>query len=154
MTIRRAESHEFGSVRDFYHELIDTSPYVPLWEKDVFPEDRDLSDTINKGNLFVGIEDGHIVSSVVTSHENDLACLDLLGVLPSYTGRGFARQMVSFVIEKARKDGFSAVRLDVLNGNIRAESLYISMGFEYVSSFEEHYERTGTMVFKIYEFRI
>ncbi len=152
MDIRAAVPDDYESVRSFYHELIDTSPYTPMWEKDVFPDNDDLCEAVEGGNLFMGVIDGRTAACVVSCCSEDTATLNLLGVLPSFTGRGLAKQMISFVTDRARSCGCRSLKLDVLEGNTAAEGLYLSMGFSLVGSFEEYYERTGKLVFRVYEY--
>lgn len=59
--------------------------------------------------------------------------------------------MVKKVIEIAENIGQKAVRLDVLNGNIPAERLYLKYGFRYVDAVQMFYEDTGWTAFKLFE---
>lgn len=154
MEIRKAHTDDFKAVRAFFHELIDTSAYVPMWEKDIFPDNDILLNAINKGELFIGVLDSKIVSAVIVADNGDLTKIDLLGVLPAFSRRGFARQMVKFAVDTATARGHRAVRLDVLEDNTAAEALYISMGFVHIGIYEEYYERTGKMIFNIYEYTL
>jgi ribosomal protein S18 acetylase RimI-like enzyme len=70
--------------------------------------------------LFPPVEDKHFYVSRV-------------GVDPAMRGRGFGREIVEAAIDKARKEGFERVRLDVCADNHRAIHLYESMGFEVVA---------------------
>ena len=154
MEIRKTYVQDFQCVRDFYHELIDTSDYVPMWEKDVFPDNDYLMDAVSNGELFAGYCGGKMVASIVFRCEGEVAHINLLGVLPAYTRKGLARQLVAFAISQAEADNCKAVRLSVLDGNTAAERLYLSMGFKQTDTFEEYYERTGRMVFRVYEYVI
>ncbi|MBD3305333.1 GNAT family N-acetyltransferase [candidate division KSB3 bacterium] len=52
-----------------------------------------------------------------------------LYVVPAYRGRGVARRLMQTVLARARKSGFSQVRLDTLADMDAARSLYTSLGF-------------------------
>ncbi|WNC67838.1 GNAT family N-acetyltransferase [Thalassotalea nanhaiensis] len=56
-----------------------------------------------------------------------------LGVAEQYQGQGIGKQLISWAIEKARKQGYQSVTLDVAKSNIQAEKLYLSLGFEQIA---------------------
>lgn len=56
-------------------------------------------------------------------------------VIKEYRGKGYARKMLSFTIDNAKKHGFSTFELEVLKNNERAIKLYKSFGFKE----KEHY---------------
>jgi len=67
----------------------------------------------------------------------------VLGTLPAYHGRGFARAMMEACIDVARAAGKRAVRLDTFTTNVRAQSLYESCGFANCGVCEGFYDRLG-----------
>ena len=56
--------------------------------------------------------------------------IHLLCVRPSKAGRGIGKEMVQFVVEKARCMNCKAVRLDTGAQNKPAAALYTKLGFE------------------------
>jgi ribosomal protein S18 acetylase RimI-like enzyme len=54
-----------------------------------------------------------------------------IAVVPSRRGRGFGHELLSGLLERARKDGFGAISLSVAHDN-PAVALYESYGFERV----------------------
>lgn len=171
--IRKANKNEFEKVRDFYHTLIDmmeTAEYRPGWEKGVYPTDKYLKEAILKKELFVGICDDMIVASMVVNHNcnegyakvkwptvlntDDVMVIHALGVLLTYGGKGFAKQMVKHALGYAEQNGQKAVRLDVLGGNLPAEKLYTGLGFKYIDTIQMYYEDTGWTDYKLYEYML
>ena len=67
---------------------------------------------------------------------------------------GYAKAMVQRAIDLARANGMKAIRLDVLEGNIPAENLYIGFGFQYMATLKMYYEDTGWTNFRLYEYVI
>ena len=59
--------------------------------------------------------------------------LDSLAVLPDYRRQGIARRLLKATKEKADRMGLPCVGLLVDKGNPAGESLYVSVGFRYVS---------------------
>ena len=171
MKIRVAGSNEFDAVRGFYHSLIDEmqdSPYLPGWEKDIYPDNEYLRAVIDRGELYVGELGDEIAAAMVLNHDcnesyasavwptqamrEEITMIHILGVHPRFAGRGLAKELVDWAIAQGGKEGQRAIRLDVLKGNLPAERLYQSKGFRYVDTIQMFYEDTGWMEFKLYEY--
>ena len=59
-----------------------------------------------------------------------------LGVDKHCRGQGIGKQLITWAIDKARKQGYQSVSLDVAKSNQQAEKLYLSLGFEEIASRE------------------
>ena len=169
MVIRKAEADEYLRVRDFYYELIDhigELEYTSKWKKGIYPEDTYLETSVSGGDLFLGLEGNRVLAGmIVNTLANDsyavgkwsIDCepgeymvIHILGVMPSETRKGHAKEMVRFALEYAKKAGMKAVRLDVLKGNRAAEGLYPSVGFVKADELQMYYEDTGWTDFILY----
>ena len=172
MIIRLAKPDEYEAVRMFYHSLIDAIadlPYGAGWKKDIYPSKELLKDSIDTEELYIA-EDGVIIGAMVVNHEcnegyrkfdwptkaedSEIVLIHALGVDPAYSGKGIAKQMVRFVIDKAGADGMKAIRLDVLKGNLPAEKLYAGLGFTYLHTLKMFYEDTGWTDYELYEYSL
>ncbi|MGN0070402.1 MAG: GNAT family N-acetyltransferase [Atopobiaceae bacterium] len=170
MHIRAAEQGEYPAVRAFYHSVIDamqSSPYDIGWEKDIYPSPELLRESIENGELFLGLVGDMIAASMILNHRcnegyrqfawptkaesSEVTIIHALAVHPRYAGTGLGKQLVTFAIESARKDLQKAIRLDVLKGNVPAERLYASMGFKCLHTLPMYYEDTGWTDFELYE---
>ena len=161
MQIRQAYTEDFDELRTFYirmNEVINVrnNDYDP--DNAVFPSDGMIRDAILNEGQFVGIEDGIIVAACIVNNEcedayfsvewnapagkDEFWVLHALRVAPEYEGRGFAKQLLAFVIDLAPKRGQKAIRLDVLEG-YAVERLYYPFGFRYVDTVEILYEDIG-----------
>ncbi len=168
--IRRAEKSELNSIREFYYTHIDemqSCEYKTAWQKGVYPSDAMLTTALQNGELFVGEYENRIISAMVVNHAfneeynnvawpvhaaaDEVMVIHALGVLPSYGGNGYAKQMVGYAIEHAKKEGQKALRLDVLLGNLPAVKLYTKAGFCIVETMQMYYEDTGFTTFELYE---
>ena len=154
LKVRRARADEFDQVLDFYTNMIDGmrgTEFDVCWEHDVHPSSAFfLRASADAGEVYVGlVEDGEgatcIASAMVLNGEGDagyesvswhvaaapdeVLVVHVLGTLPAYHGRGFARAMMEACIDVARAAGKRAVRLDTFTTNVRAQSLYESCGF-------------------------
>lgn len=169
--IRVANDNDYIRVRDFYYSLIDAmedAEYKPGWEKDIYPTQEFLINSIKNKELYVGETDGCIAACMVVNHEyndgyndihwsveaedSELLVIHALGVHPVFSGKGMAKQMVEHVIETARVNKIKAIRLDVLGGNIPAEKVYTQIGFVYRDTIKMFYEDTGWTNFKLFEY--
>ncbi|MBM7636666.1 GNAT family N-acetyltransferase [Streptococcus saliviloxodontae] len=171
MKIRLALEDELPLVRAFYHSMIDQlqdSPYFLGWEKEVYPTTAYLEESVGKEQLYLGILEDEIVSAMVVNHDcnegyakydweieaepQEVSIIHILGVSPKHAGKGYAKQMLETVFDKAREDQQKAIRLDVLAGNTPAEKLYQRMGFQYKETVQMYYEDTGLTDFHLYEY--
>ena len=171
--IRKAAKDDYPDVREFYYELTDSlasSQYSPGWERDIYPTQEWLIESIEKQKMYLGELNGKIVSCMVVNQEyndgykeidwkvdakdSELLVIHALGVAADYSGRGFAKQMVRYVIDMAKEQGIKAIRLDVLEGNLPAEKSYVKVGFEYVGTVPMFYEDTGWTNYKAFEYAV
>lgn len=74
--------------------------------------------------------------------QNEFWIRHALRVAPEYEGRGYAKQMLSHIIETAPERLQKAIRLDVLEG-YSVEHMYQKMGFRYIDTIEILYEDIG-----------
>ena len=173
LNIRTAEISDYNNVREFYYSLIDAlehAQYGPQWKKDIYPDQKYLLDSIGNGELFIGEIDGKIASCMVVDHhyndgyndvkwsveakDSELLVIHILGVLPEFSGKGIATQMVRSVIASARENNIRTVRLDVLDGNLPAEITYSKIGFRLVDTIQMYYDDTGWIGCKMFEYII
>ena len=173
MFIREAIQEDFDELRTFYirmNEVINVRNNDFNPDNAVFPSDDMIRCAIANSEQFVGIEDGIIVAACIVTceaeesyervkwkvdaGENEFWILHALRVLPEYEGRGFAKQMITFVIDLAPERGIKAIRLDVLDG-YAVERLYYPFGFEYIDTVEILYEDIGyPKMFRMFERKI
>lgn len=169
--IRLAGADEYEAVKAFYYKLIDDMQemeYHPKWQKGIYPSEEALKLALKNGEMYIFLDNGAVISAMRVNHsategyalgrwsidaaEDEITVIHMLGVGLSAQGKGIAKDMVRFVIEKARRENQKAIRLDVLAGNIPAFRLYDSLGFEQVGDVELFYEDTGLTTFTLYEY--
>ena len=175
LTIREAFDDEYNRVRKFYHDLIDAmseAKYHPMWEKNIYPTDDYLQESIKKQTLFIGEINDSIVGAMVINHDynesyedvswtwtiqarnNEISVIHILCVHPNWGKQGIGRLLVQWAIDYAKNQQQKAVRLDVLKGNLPAERLYLSVGFKYIDTISMYYDDTGWTDFELYEYII
>ena len=170
MEVRRGTAQDVDEVAALYDELIDYLEHhinYPGWIKGIYPTRKDAIDGINEERLFVAIEDGKIVGTVILRHEpevgynladwhNDLEYKEIFvvytfAVHPQFLNQGIGKHLMEFVIEYAIQMNMKAVRLDVYEKNVPAIRLYEKLGFQYIDTVDLGYGKYGLDWFKLYQ---
>lgn len=170
MEIKKLQEQDFITVREFYWDLIDKmecAKYRPGWEKNIYPTDDFILESLKNGELFALFKDGNTVGVMIINHEcnegyngtnwmidakpEEISVIHALGVMPDYQGNGTAKLMVNEAIKIAKESNQKAIRLDVLGGNLPAMKLYEGLGFEKRRTVTMFYEDTGWTEFVLYE---
>lgn len=173
MRIEVAEKKDYERAVDFYYTLIDKmrgSKFNPLWQRDVYPTRPQLAEAISERALYIGTEDGKIISAMVLNQKQssgydrvkwgvdvppeEVYVIHMLAVDPDCAGRGLAKEMTREAVRTASQNGARSVRLDVLPGNLPAIGAYTAVGFRYVATIQISYEDTGLTDFRLYEYVI
>lgn len=162
---------DWQEARLFYHAVIDAmqgANYHPMWQKDIYPSSEEIQTAVKAGTMYLGMADGEIACAMVLNQScnpeyedthwsmdlthDEFMVIHMLCVHPRFSGQGYAKELVRFALETAKAEGMKAVRLDVLKGNLPAEKLYPSCGFQYVDTIKMFYEDTGWMSFELFEY--
>ena len=171
LTFRKAEKTEFDRVRLFYYSVIDSiadAEYKPMWEKDIYPTREFLRGAIDRGELWLAFYGEEIAGAMILNHScndgyqgiqwlveaepEEILVIHTLGVHGRFAGKGMGKEMVREALSLAKEAGMKTVRLDVLAGNLPAEKLYPSVGFQYITTVKMYYEDTDWMDFELFEY--
>lgn len=95
------------------------SSFRSLIERD----DLSLEDSV------AAVEDGRIVGTGLLGIRENGGWIGGMGVVAEYRRRGIGRQMMLFLMERARQRGLSHINLEVIEQNHGAHILYKSLGF-------------------------
>lgn len=171
MIIAKATINQLQDVREFYYAVIDDigdSQDSVGWKKDIYPSLEFLRDSIQNGELFVGMEDEDIIGAMVLNHhfneeykklqwptqadDAEATIIHALAVHPMQKQKGYAKQLVQFAIDDARGKQQKVIRIDVMPRNRNAKKLYPGMGFQYVDTLRSFYEDVGWEDFELYEY--
>ena len=83
--------------------------------------------------------------------DGDYMVLHALAIDPELQGRGLGAEVVHFCTEKAKAEGYKALRLDIVPGNIPAKKLYEKTGFRYVEDGDLDRNIAHIPMFSLYE---
>ena len=77
-----------------------------------------------------------------------------LCIRPRWTGRGKARELVSFCEEEARRQGKKVIRLDTYEGNVPANAMYPTLCYTLVGGTEFFFQGFVREVLNCYDKRL
>lgn len=173
LTIRQASVAEFAAVRAFYDHLIDaleTRPHHPMWSKDGHPADAYLMAALERSELWIAELQGQLVGAMVVNHDandgyrnvawrvqadaTEVSIVHALGVSPHCQGQGIGSAMMHHVMDCARAAGEKAIRLDLIDLNLPAERVYLSLGFYKCAEVRLFYKEVGWQLFHMYEYAL
>lgn len=90
---------------------------------------RDALKALPDGNsVFVARFAQHIVGYMLARRNHTTACLNIIAVEPSWQRLGFGRKMLTWLIDKCKREGCAHIRLYCCASE-RPQFLYRSLGF-------------------------
>ena len=72
----------------------------------------------------------------IPAEPDQVGVIHTLCIHPDQSGKGLARRMVAFCEEEFRRQGKTVIRLDTWEGNLPANRLYPSLGYQYAGAAE------------------
>ena len=146
--IRLAREADLAEVARIFEEILDKEERegsYTNWVRGKYPTEAHARAALEKGELYVGEEDGMLYGSVVLNHDQlaeyakipwryeakdeEVWVIHMLCIRPSCAGQGHGREFVAFAEELAREKCCKVVRIDTYEGNIPAAKLYTSLGY-------------------------
>lgn len=132
------------------------------WNED-YPSAKAFKKDIERNELFVLEIEGKIIGTVVVSTLMDKeyepvrwltpstnnCYVHRLGVDPENQGLGYARKLMDFTENLARREGFTSVRLDTFSQNKRNQHFYEKRGYQKLDDI--YYPKQSEHPFHCYE---
>ena len=144
LTFRKAKTEDLPQVLSLYKAVVENmiQSGINQWS-DEYPNREVLSADTERGELILGIIDEQIVSAYVMNCDADpdyysadwqypdanWCVVHRLCVSPLYHRQGLATQVMEYVEQTAKDQGFSSIHLDTFSGNPKALNLYHKLGF-------------------------
>ncbi|MBN2682941.1 MAG: GNAT family N-acetyltransferase [Bacteroidales bacterium] len=94
--------------------------------------------TISMGGRFFVLEhqsDNKIIACSWITNDGRRLYLHHFGVLPEYRNNGYAKELLNYSLDFAKKSGLQ-IKLEVHKDNIEATSLYEKAGFKYLGDYK------------------
>lgn len=146
--VRRAERKDIPSVAEIYsriHQEEQQGNLTTGWLPGVYPVQSTAETALQRNDLFVLEEQSQIVAAAIINQlqvdcyaegdweypasEHEVMVLHTLVVDPRCSRKGYGKQFVQFYEAFAAQNGCPYLRMDTNERNIRARSLYRSLGF-------------------------
>ncbi len=170
MIIRACCKDDITAVGRFYDSVVkylDENINYPKWTYKKYPTEGFASKMTEEKCQFVCVEGDKIVGAFVLNDDpqgayekavwsrelsigNYMVC-HALAVDSSLQGQGIGKQIVEYCVDYAKSHGFTAIRLDVVSGNIPAKKLYEKCGFSYVGDVDLERGILEIPMFSMYE---
>ena len=170
--LRKAKNKEAEKILEFYQKTIESvreSEFNPKWNEN-YPNLEFINACIKKQELYIYAEDNNIIACVVLNdkfdpeYENvnwtveaksdELIIIHTFAVDSKYAGKGIGKEIFNLIKNNSTKHNKKTIRLDIINGNVGAQKVFESFGFEYIESVEMFHEAVGWEKFHIYEYKL
>lgn len=150
MQIIKAEPQHLDALSDFFDKVVlylESHINYPKWVYGVYPARQSIAAAISQGTQYICTDGKKILGAFILNTDpqgdytkgdwsakldtGEFMVLHTLATDPESIRGGVGKFMVNFCLEKAKNDGFSALRLDVVPGNEPAIGLYTKLGFKF-----------------------
>ena len=151
MQIRKCREEDVAAAGSFYDDVVlwlNHHINYPKWMYKIYPSESWVKQMTEAGEQYICVDGKKIVGAFVLNADpqgnyrkgnwsldlpdGSYMVLHALAISPELQGRGLGAEVVRFCTEKAKADGYRAIRLDIVPGNIPAKRLYEKTGFRYV----------------------
>lgn len=171
--IRKCLEADIVKTGRFYDSVIlwlDDHINYPLWVYGVYPSEQSVRKMTGSSAQYICTDKGSILAAFAVNDEpqgnyqkgrwsQDLAdgsylVIHSLAIAPEMHRQGLGSDVIRFCIDKARSEGYKAVRADIVPTNTPARRLFEKNGFTYVGDVDLEMEIENIPVFSLYELNI
>lgn len=115
------------------------------WNRNIYPVKKTAQEALMRSDLFVAEDETGVVGTAIINQEQvdvyadgcwqynapaeEIMVLHTLVISPKVSGKGYAKQFVTFYEQYAKEHGCSYLRMDTNERNQRARALYAKLGY-------------------------
>lgn len=155
MIIRKCTTDEIVPLGAFYDNIVlylDSHINYPKWMYKEYPTENSVRTQTEASSQYICLDGDKIVGAFVLNTDpqgnyqkgnwkknipdGQYMILHTLAIAPELQGKGLGSEVVEFCINKAKEDGYKALRVDIVPGNIPAKKLYEKHGFKYIGDYD------------------
>ena len=148
MNVRKAQKADIDGIEKIYDRIHDSEEQglsTIGWIRGVYPTRKTAEAALERGDLFVMLDDGNVVAAAVinqtqvyeykdaawkhAAEDREVMVLHCLVVDPLEGGKGYGRAFVAFYEDYARRHGCPVLRMDTNRRNARARKMYAGLGY-------------------------
>ena len=152
MEFRKAVESDIPAIAQIYediHTAEESGDAAIGWIRGVYPTADTARAALKRGDLFVGMENGHVIGAAVINQlqvdvyegapwqypadGEAVMVLHTLVISPALVRSGYGRRFVEFYEEYARAHACPYLRLDTNARNTRARALYRKLGYDEIA---------------------
>ena len=169
--IRPATDADLSAIADIYDAILtreeSVGPVYTNWQRGKYPTIDTARQVLEAGTLYVGEDAGSIWGVVnlnavqlpeydaipwaIPAERDQVGVIHTLCIHPAQAGRGYARQMVAFCEEEARRQGRTVIRLDTWEHNLPANRMYPALGYSFAGATEFFFQGYIHEILNCYE---
>lgn len=173
MKIFKCTMEDLESVAAFYDkvtEYLERNINYPKWTHGEYPGRESTRQAIADGVQYACESEDRIVGAFILNDnpqgdysmgnwqinlkQGEYLVIHTLATDPEINHKALGRRMVEYCIDKAKKEDYKALRLDVVPTNTPARGLYEKMGFRYAGEKDLSRDIEDIPVFVLYELNI
>ena len=155
MIIRKCTTDEIIPLGVFYDNIVlylDGHINYPKWMYKEYPTENSVRTQTEASSQYICLDGDKIVGAFVLNTDpqgnyqkgnwkknipdGQYMILHTLAIAPELQGKGLGSEVVNFCIDTAKEDGYKALRVDIVPGNIPAKKLYEKHGFKYIGDYD------------------
>ena len=171
MIIRKSTEKDLVSLGAFYDEVVlwlDNHINYPKWMYKEYPTESSVRTQTEAGSQYICLDGDKIVGAFVLNTDpqgnyqkgnweknipdGQYMILHTLAIAPELQGKGLGSEVVNFCIDTAKNQGYKALRVDIVPGNIPAKKLYEKHGFKYIGDYDLERGIEGIPIFSLFEY--
>ena len=171
MEIIQCQIIHLQELTQFYNKIViylDKTINYPKWIYGEYPCEKTIKEAIEKKYQYAYIENSKIIGAFVLNedpggnYENakiefqrgDYLVIHTLATDYNLYKKGIATKMIKYCIDKAQKEGYKAIYVDVVPTNIPARNLFAKNGFKYLGDFNLDRTFEDIPLFSIMELKL
>ena len=151
MHIKKCQKEDIALIAEFYDDIIeylDNHINYPRWIYKVYPSENSVKAMVEEESQYICISNEKIIGAL---EDGSYMVLQTLAIDHTMQRQGLASDIIEFCIDKAKSNGYKAIRLDVIPDNYPAKKLFEKNGFEYVGDVDLELEIGNNPLFSLYE---
>jgi len=169
--IQKCLDKDVAPTGEFYDKVVlwlDNHENYPKWIYRVYPSERSVLKMSEEGAQYICVSNEMIIGAFAISAEpqgdyhncrwsrelekGTYMVLAALAIDPTVQRQGLGSEIIRFCIDKARSEGFKAIRADVVPTNYPARRLFEKNGFIYAGDVDLKLSIGDIPAFSMYEF--